>query len=307
MPTSDQPGADSLVPCAICGGTETRRLYDKFGYGIERCARCGLVYANPRAPRDVIVARYSRDYLWHEYLPALGVFDGQYDLARFDKRYAPLLELLTEAPGRRLLEVGSGAGFFLKAAERKGWQVTGIELSDEGAQFARERLGLDVRTRQAEALTRDLGQFDAAAMFDTIEHLFDPGAVLRSMADVLAPAGVLADRNAEFRRVEPPAAGHELGGAQPTRTPVLLRRTESGPAAPRLGLRQRQVRAPPRSLDSPGNDKLHLQPHASKRSGTRGGGYRYRVGAHALARAVQRAGRQDILLCVARKRANPEP
>src|SRR4030095_12301785 len=80
----------TIVPCAICGGVRTRRLYTKTGFDIARCVRCGLVYANPRAPREVIQGRYSGEYFWQEYLPALGVFEGKYDLSRFDARYAPL-------------------------------------------------------------------------------------------------------------------------------------------------------------------------------------------------------------------------
>ncbi len=154
--------------------------------------RCGLVYANPRAPREVIQARYSGEYFWKEYLPALGVVDGHYDLSQFDARYAPLLELLGPADGRRLLEIGCGAGFFLKTAERIGWRVTGIELSAEASKFGIETLGLDIRREPAEAMTIPTGTFDAVVMFDTIEHLFDPRAALMSCARALVPGGLLS-------------------------------------------------------------------------------------------------------------------
>ena len=141
----------TVVACAICGSRETRHLYEKSGYGIGACARCGLVYANPRAPEAKILARYSRDYFWNEYLPSLGAAKGKYDLAQFDLRHAALLRMMAErAPGKRLLEVGCGAGFFLKAAERAGWQVEGIELSDEASRFAGERLQLPIRRERAE-------------------------------------------------------------------------------------------------------------------------------------------------------------
>ena len=66
-----------LIPCAICGATQTEPLYVKYGYAIGRCTTCGLVYANPRAPAAAILARYSPDYFWKEYLPSLGVIDGK--------------------------------------------------------------------------------------------------------------------------------------------------------------------------------------------------------------------------------------
>ena len=104
------------VPCAICDGRETQTLWIKSGYAIGRCVSCGLIYANPRAPHATILARYSSDYFWHEYLPSLGVNEGHFDLTTFDARYGAMLGLIAadKPPSKRLLEVGSGAGFFSK-------------------------------------------------------------------------------------------------------------------------------------------------------------------------------------------------
>ena len=201
----------TIVPCAICGGTRTRRLYTKSGYDIGRCVRCGLVYANPRAPEEAIRARYSGDYFWKEYLPALGVLDGKYDLSRFDERYAPLLGLLGPPSGRRLLEIGCGAGFFLKSAERRGWSVTGIELSAEASQFARDRLGLDIRREPAEALNVAAARFDAAVMFDTIEHLLDPRAALMSDRAGARSGRTAAHRDPKFPCAQPLPARDRRG------------------------------------------------------------------------------------------------
>ena len=188
------------IPCALCGALETVRLYLKFGWGIERCRRCGLVYANPRAPESEILRRYSRDYFWNEYLPAVGAPGGRVDPDFIDGRHAPMLQLVrSRAPrGRRLLEVGTGAGLFLKAAERAGWEVAGLELSEAAAEFARERLGLDVRQERAEAMTCAAGSFDAAVMFDVIEHLFDPRTVLEAVRRALAPGGALVVSTPNF-------------------------------------------------------------------------------------------------------------
>src|SRR5690606_25886913 len=123
----------------------------KFGHDIGRCRRCGLVYATPRAAPEIIRARYSPDYFWREYLPALGVVEGRYVLEQFDVRYGPLLGLLGPPRGR-LLEIGCGAGFFLKGAERLGWRVLGVEVSEDARRFACERLGLQVLQQPAEDL-----------------------------------------------------------------------------------------------------------------------------------------------------------
>jgi len=198
-----------IIPCALCGATETRRLYTKFGYGIERCRRCGLVYANPRAPEARILERYNRDYFWNEYLPAAGAPEGRIDFDFIDGRNRPMLEFARRhAPGgRRMLEVGTGAGLFLKAAERAGWEVAGVELSSDAAAFARERLGLDVREERAEAMTFEPGSFDVAVMSEVIEHLFDPRTVLDAIHRALKPGGVVLMTTPNFAAVSRHALG----------------------------------------------------------------------------------------------------
>jgi SAM-dependent methyltransferase len=288
------------VPCAVCGGAETRRLYTKFGHDIGRCIHCGLVYASPRAPEDTVVARYSRDYFWNEYLPALGVVDGQYDLTSFDTRYAPLLALLEAAPGHRLLEIGSGAGFFLKAAERAGWTGTGIELSEDAARFARDRLNLNVRSGSVETAGAGLGMFDAAAMFDTIEHLFDPGATLKSIRDALAPRGLLLISTPNFGAL----SRHVLGPNWAVLSPIehlyyfeersLRRLIEASGFADVQFVRRHAAWIPQETMNyAHTHAPAGLRAHLAAAIG--------RMGGRAFARALQHAGRQDILLCLARR------
>ena len=222
----------TAVACAICGGTTTDPLYVKFGYAIGRCTQCGLVFANPRAPEAKILGRYSSDYFWTEYLPSLGVIDGTFDLTEFDARHASVLQMLAaQAPGRRLLEVGCGAGFFLKSAERAGWLVEGIELSTEASRFAVERLSLPIRRERAEDAPIEPASFHAAAMFDVIEHLFDPRAVLTAIARALTPGGTLVISTPNYRFREPVPARDRLGGPQPARARLLLQRGQPPPPA----------------------------------------------------------------------------
>ena len=110
------------VSCALCGGTRTRRYCRKFGYPIVKCRRCGLVYCNPRLSAEATEQRYNADYFRNEYLPSVrppaGVDEGQF----LDDRFRPMMRLLERsgAVKGRVLEIGTGAGFFLKAAARAG-------------------------------------------------------------------------------------------------------------------------------------------------------------------------------------------
>jgi len=199
------------VTCAICDSQHTRPVYEKFGLTIARCIKCGLIFSNPRLPREEVWRRYSQEYFWHEYLPSYGVRDGKYDLESFDSRYAVMLDLIAEnvqSPGW-LLEVGAGAGFFLKAAERAGWKVAGIEISDEGVRFARDELGLNVEKESAEELSFPPESFDAVVMLEVIEHLLNPLHVLTLVRRVLRPKGLLVITTPNFNALSRFALGRK--------------------------------------------------------------------------------------------------
>jgi 2-polyprenyl-3-methyl-5-hydroxy-6-metoxy-1,4-benzoquinol methylase len=181
------------VVCTLCHTDRTRPRYRKFNLEIVQCRNCGLVYAGPdRLTREETWTRYNPNYFQDEYLPALGVVNGQFNLAEFDQRYARPLAMIR--PFRQygtLLEVGCGAGFFLKAAERDGWDVQGIEVMDAGITFAQERLGLRVQRGVLEELEFPPASFDVIALFEVIEHLSTPITTLERIWHLLRPGGWL--------------------------------------------------------------------------------------------------------------------
>lgn len=91
---------------------------------------------------------------------------------------------------RRVLDVGCGTGTMLGYLSRYG-EAEGIDADPEAIRFCRER-GVD-RVRQVEPgpLPHDSGTFDLVTALDVIEHVDDDIALLREMARVLGPGGML--------------------------------------------------------------------------------------------------------------------
>ena len=205
------------IACAVCDSLEARPVYRKFDLTISRCARCGLVYATPRATRDEIWQRYSPTYFWDEYLPSHGIINGQFDLAVIDQRHAPMLRLISSrVPVRgRMLEVGAGGGFFLKAAERAGWDCEGIEVSATAADFARTRLQLDVRQGSAEEIPYQSATVDLAVLFEVIEHLLDPRRALQSVWRAIKPGGRILLSTPNFNALSRRALGRQWAVISP--------------------------------------------------------------------------------------------
>jgi cyclopropane-fatty-acyl-phospholipid synthase len=113
------------------------------------------------------------------------------------EKYASLARMMDLKPGMSVLEIGCGWGGFAEFAAREiGANVTGITISKEQHDFARQRLfnaGLTEKARVELIDYRDVqGQFDRVAsieMFEAVGKEYWP-AYFDKVHDVLKPGGV---------------------------------------------------------------------------------------------------------------------
>ncbi|AKU98567.1 gamma-tocopherol methyltransferase [Labilithrix luteola] len=93
----------------------------------------------------------------------------------------------------RILDVGCGAGFLSNALAKKGFDVTGVDVSPQSLHVAAEHdLTASVRYRVADAcaLPYTDRSFDVVCAMDFLEHVEDPSKVIAEAARVLAPGGL---------------------------------------------------------------------------------------------------------------------
>jgi SAM-dependent methyltransferase len=132
------------------------------------------------------------DVRWYE-----NVEQANWSLKRYDHLYAWQARQLNRfAPGKgRLLDVGCGFGFFLSLAQRGGWEVRGVDVSVTATTYAREQLGLTgIITDELRPESFADDHFEAATLWNLLEHLDHPLATLQLVVRRLTPNGVLGLR-----------------------------------------------------------------------------------------------------------------
>ena len=136
-------------------------------------------------------AAYFRSGESSEHGEGYGDYLAEEDLHRLNaRRRLRLLEGLV--PTGAILDVGCAAGFFLDEARRRGWDVSGSELSPEMASWAGDELGLDgIVQGPFSEQGWERGSFDVVTMWDYIEHTLDPTAELSRAVELLRPGGIL--------------------------------------------------------------------------------------------------------------------
>ena len=164
---------------------------------------CGLVYQNPRVVEEDLAALYpARDYEPYRAAGDTGPATGLRGRVRDVPLLGPFLrETVALAgvgyrvaenlrPGARWLDVGCGNGEYL-ARLRARHAIDGIGVDFNPTAVAATRtLGLEAYAGTVHSAPLAPGAFDAVSAWWVLEHLPDPRADVRRIAELLRPGGV---------------------------------------------------------------------------------------------------------------------
>jgi SAM-dependent methyltransferase len=175
-------------PCPLCGNHDVSPKWNT--NHLIACPDCQLVYVDPVPDAEALERIYTQDYFIGGTTSDYYDYPGEKQAlqANFRQRIGMLQRYST---GGTLLEIGCAYGFFLELAQHV-WQVKGSDISADAVEYARTQLGLDVESGSIESLTLPAAAFDVVAMWDTIEHLYDPVLAVQKAGAALRPGGLLA-------------------------------------------------------------------------------------------------------------------
>jgi SAM-dependent methyltransferase len=164
------------------------------GVTVIDCDACRFKHIVPLPTPDELEQVYGDAYYATEkplYIQH-HVEDSEWLTLVYAERY-DLFERELGAERRRLLDVGSGPGYFLQhGVERGTWNVRGLEPSSQAVAHSRG-LGLDITQAFLDAETaRGLGRFDVVHLNEVLEHVPDPRGVLALVETLLDPGGLVA-------------------------------------------------------------------------------------------------------------------
>lgn len=162
------------------------------GFDVVACEGCGFKHIIPIPSAAELASVYRHDYYTQEkplYLERHQEDREWWDLV-YRERY-DTFELHLPSERRRILDVGSGPGFFLLHGQGRGWETLGVEPSAQAAAHSR---GMGLRIVEdflTENTARTLGSFDVIHMSEVLEHIPDPTQMLGLAHGLLSPGGLL--------------------------------------------------------------------------------------------------------------------
>jgi len=161
------------------------------------CQNCGLRYMSPRPDKEFLNWMYKEEYYasvindrdeWEKKTHEHEIWRERIHLYRLK----PILKTEDLYGCRRLLDIGTGAGYFLKLAKDKGFDVIGIEVSERASEFAKKNYGIPVLNISGlEKAGFEDSSFDVITLFHVIEHLPSPANTLKEIYRILSDKGIL--------------------------------------------------------------------------------------------------------------------
>lgn len=196
--------ASQDVPaCPVCGSPQFSNFAVGFDYELltcrnewqfVQCSECRHVWLNPRPTSSELGTIYPSTYYAYNYSKINPIARRAKEW--LDHRKISKIMRLCASPPRTYLDIGCGDGRFLRTIERLGVnrnRLYGLELDDAVVRRLRDEGYTGVlRERVEESASIPDGEIDLATMFHVIEHVDDPGAVIRRISRWLSPQGILA-------------------------------------------------------------------------------------------------------------------
>jgi len=161
---------------------------------LGQCGACGQVFHTRILDGEWNERRFAR---WmtadaiHAFEARLGPpAPRRFAAARARVEHVLRIERLTQnirAPGEpvRLLDFGCGFGEFLEAAALFGFEAVGVDRSHDKREEARIHIATSLDDLDTSR------RFHAITLFEVLEHLDHPGAILDALAALIAPGGIL--------------------------------------------------------------------------------------------------------------------
>ena len=150
-----------------------------------------MLYTHPKPAENTLESYYpAAGYISHTN-QSKSLFDVMYHIVRHVS-VRRKLRLINPFKSKHatLLDLGAGTGFFLRAAQKQGWHVKGIEPNATARRIANDKepnTVFDINSLSE----LPLGSFDVITLWHVLEHLPDLEKDIKKFKDLLKPNGRL--------------------------------------------------------------------------------------------------------------------
>lgn len=178
--------------CLICNSENIQSFIGSYEtLGLKKCVECSFVFMG-NIPSESELNVYYSNYSYSEEIKISPITIKRYNelLDEFDK---------FRLTGR-ILDVGTGRGWFLTEAKKLGWEVYATEYSEIAIEKLKER-GIKTISGKLEENSFEKNYFDVITSFEVIEHINNPIEEVKLINSFLRKGGLFYCTTPNFNSV----------------------------------------------------------------------------------------------------------
>ena len=165
--------------CLKCSSENLKELEDYTNVGLVKCSNCSFVFSQWVPTKKELVEYYASDYDRTKYFSPIT-----------EKRYYELLDKFEKYKStNRILDIGSGCGFFLQTAQKRGWEVFGTEIAPSATDNCKD-LNINMSYGDINTIGFPENYFDVVVHIEVIEHINNPNEYVSEIHKILRPGGI---------------------------------------------------------------------------------------------------------------------
>jgi len=184
--------------CPVCQGSSFQKYLDvpdwlvsKQSFEVKECTSCTFRFtANAPSQEEIGPFYDSEEYVEHSDTQK-GLIYSLYHYARkymLNYKYRKIQKLST---GKKLLDIGSGSGYFAGFMQTKGYDVSGVEISEKAKNLCEEKFGIAAKS-PGQFLNGELGGgYNLISLWHVLEHVYTLDEYFELFSQSLAENGHL--------------------------------------------------------------------------------------------------------------------
>jgi len=178
--------------CIICNKRSFKiissHVRDSKKHKVVKCQNCSHIQLSPIPIIKEEKQFYNKNLQQKNIRDVVSIKKSYEKMIEDTKRRVNLVSKFTPKKGR-VLEIGSGHGFFLEMMRKKGFEMTGIEVSKEKQKILKKVTKVKVFSININENNPEIGFFDTIVFFHVLEHMREPIDFLNKCKKLLKPEG----------------------------------------------------------------------------------------------------------------------
>ena len=185
---------DNLIKkrCILCKNEKfqliSKKTRDSKKHKIIRCLKCNHIQLFP-IPTLNDEKKFYDENLQDKNINDVGSIKraGRKMMPDNIRRYEFIKKIIPKKS--RVLEIGSGHGFFLEIMKINGFDIIGYDISKEKRKYSKKVTDVPVYDININEKIPADNKFDIVVLFHTLEHITEPITLLKNIKKLLKPKG----------------------------------------------------------------------------------------------------------------------